>query len=122
MDLGLRVLAVAALAVSAYVHLNLKHLYDGNGDPISQGDLFLVQGLLAALVAVVLLVTGSRWAWWAAAVVGAASFAAVMVSVYTSVGEIGPLPNMHDASWFPSPDKAVSAVAEAAVVVLFVLW
>ena len=45
-----------------------------------------------------------------------ASFGAVMLYRYVDVGAIGPIPNMHDASWLPSPDKAVSAIAEAAVV------
>ena len=121
-DVVLRVLAVAGLAVSAYVHLHLAHVYAGNGDQISQGDLFVAQGVVAAVVAVVLLVTGWRWVWVAAAVVGAASLAAVLASRYTSLGGIGPLPNMHDASWQPSPDKFVSAVAEAAVVAVFLLW
>lgn len=121
-DVVLRVLAVAGLAVSAYVHLHVAHLYAGNGDPISQGDLFVAQGVVAAVVAVVLLVTGWRWVWMLAAVVGAASLAAVLASRYTSLGGIGPLPNMHDASWQPSPDKLLSAIAEAAVVAAFLLW
>ena len=121
-DVVLRVLAVAGLGVSAYIHLHLAHLYAGNGSPISQGDLFVAQGVVAAVVAVVLLVTGWRWVWVAAAAVGAASLAAVLASRYTSLGGIGPLPNMHDASWQPSPDKFVSAVAEAAVVAVFLMW
>jgi hypothetical protein len=118
----LRVLAVAGLAVSAYVHLHLSHLYAGNGGSISQGDLFVAQGVVAAVVAVVLLATGWRWVWVAAGLVGAASLAAVLASRYTSLGGVGPLPNMHDASWQPSPDKLLSAIAEAAVVVVFLLW
>jgi hypothetical protein len=46
----------------------------------------------------------------------------VLASRYTNLGAIGPFPNMHDASWQPSPDKFGSAVAEAAVVVLVVMW
>jgi hypothetical protein len=121
-DLALRVLAAGALAVSAYVHLHLAHLYDGLGSSISAGAMFRAQGIVAALVALLLLVTGSRWAWAAAAGVGAASFAAVMLYRYTSLGAVGPLPNMHDSTWQPSPDKLLSAVVEAAVVVLAVLW
>ena len=121
-DLTLRVLAAAALGVSAYVHLHLAHLFTTLGDTITMGDLFYAQGIVAALVALWLLVRGARLAWWAAAVVGAASFVAVMLYRYVDVGAIGPLPNMYDASWRPSPDKVLSAIAEAAVVVLFVVW
>ena len=118
-DIVLRVLAVAALAISAYVHFHLAHLYDSLGDTITMGALFRVQAAIATVVALWLLVTGNRFAWWAAALVGAASFAAVMTYRYVDVGAIGPIPNMYDASWYPKPDKALSAVAEAAVVVLW---
>jgi hypothetical protein len=45
-----------------------------------------------------------------------------MLYRYVDVGAIGPIPNMHDASWLPSPDKAVSAIAEAAVVVVWLAY
>jgi hypothetical protein len=118
----LRLLAVAGLAVSAWIHLDLAHLYKGLGDTITQADLFYAQAAVAAVVALWLLVTGMRTAWWAAALVGAGSFAAVMLYRYVDVGAIGPIPNMHDASWLPSPDKAVSAIAEAAVVVVWLAY
>jgi len=121
-ELTLRVLAVAGLAVSAFVHLHLAHLYTTLGDTITQGDLFRAQGVVAAAVAVWLLATGHRLAWWTAGVVSALSFGAVMLYRYVNVGAIGPLPNMHDASWLPSPDKMLSAVAEAAVVVIVLVW
>jgi hypothetical protein len=119
---ALRVLAATALAVSAYVHLHLAHLYTTLGSSISMGDLFYAQGVIAAVVAVWLLVSGTPAAWWVAAVMGAASFAAVMLYRYVDVGTLGPFPNMYDASWRPSPDKLASAVAEAGVVVLFGCW
>ena len=122
LDIVLRVLAAAALGVSGYVHLHLAHLYTTLGDTISMGDLFYAQAVVAAVAAAWLLITGTRTAWWLAAAVGAASFVAVMVYRYVDLGAIGPIPNMYDASWRPSPDKVLSAVAEAAVVVLFGYW
>ena len=121
-ELVLRVLAVAGLAYSAYVHLHLARYYVSNGGAISEGDLFRTQGVVALVVAAALLVTGWRYVWILAGLVGLASFAAVMVSRYTSLGAVGPFPDMHEASWQPSPDKLASAVAEAAVVVLVLLW
>lgn len=115
--LVLRLLTAAALGVSAYVHLHLAHLYSTLGSTITQADLFYAQGVIAIVVGVWLLATGMRLAWVAAALVGAASFGAVMLYRYVDVGAIGPIPNMYDASWLPSPDKALSAVAEAAVVI-----
>src|SRR4051812_27063988 len=119
-QLVLRVLAAAALGVSAYVHLHLAHLFAYPGT-ISGTGLFRAQGVVAALVGVALLATGHRWAWVAAAVVGLASFGAVMLYRYVDVGAIGPLPNMYDASWQPSPDKLLSALVEIALPLLWVL-
>jgi hypothetical protein len=119
---ALRVLAAAGLGISAYVHLHLAHMYRSLGDTITQGDLFYAQGAVCIVIGLWLLVTGMRLAWLSAALVGAASFAAVMLYRYVDVGAIGPLPNMSDPSWYPSPDKALSAVAEAAVVVLWLVY
>ena len=117
-DVALRLLGAGALAISSYVHLHLANLYSTLGNTITQGDLFYAQGALAALVALAVLVTGHRYAWLAVALVGLASFAAVMVYRYVNVGAIGPIPNMYEPAWQPSPDKALSAVAEAAAFVI----
>jgi len=116
----LRVLAAAALGISAYVHLHLASRYAYPGT-INGEDLFRAQGIVAAVVAVALLVTGNRWVWLAAAAIGLASFVAVMLYRYVDVGAIGPLPNMYDSTWQPLPEKLLSAIAEAAVPVLWLL-
>jgi hypothetical protein len=121
-ELVLRALAVAGLAYSAYVHLHLAHYYVTNGSTISEAALFRTQGIVALVVAAALLVTGWRWAWLAAGLVGLASVAAVLTSVYTSIGAIGPFPDMHEPTWQPSPDKLASALVEAAVVVIVAMW
>src|SRR5438309_1290098 len=77
----LRVLAAAALATSAYVHLHLAHLYS-YGSSLTGTDLFRAQGIVAGVVAVALLLTGNRWVWLLAALVGVGSFAAVMLYRY----------------------------------------
>jgi hypothetical protein len=117
-DVVLRLLGAGALAISSYVHLHLAHLYASLGDTITMGDLFYAEGAVAAAVALWVLATGNRWAWAAVLLVAAASFGAVMLYRYVNVGSIGPIPNMYDPSWQPSPDKALSAVAEAAGVVI----
>jgi hypothetical protein len=117
-DISLRVFATAALGISAYVHLHLAgHPFNPAPGTLTQARMFYAQGVVAAVVALALLVTGNRFVWWAAAAVGAASFAAVLLYTYVDVGKIGPLPNMNDPGWLPSPEKSLSAVAEAAVVV-----
>jgi hypothetical protein len=70
---------------------------------------------------VALLVSGSRYVWWLAVVVGVVSFAAVMVSRYGTIGAIGPFPDMTDHTWEPKPDKPLSAYAEASVLLWWVL-
>src|SRR3954449_8939665 len=118
--LVLRVIAATCLGISAYVHLHLAHRYGFPGT-ISGETIFRVQGVVAATVAVLLLLTGNKWVWVAAALVGLASFAAVMLYRYVNVGAIGPLPNMYDATWAPSPDKLLSALVELALPLLWVV-
>ena len=116
----LRVLAAGCLGVSAYVHLHLASRY-GYPGTISGETLFRVQGVVAAAVGVLLLVTGNKWVWVVAALVGLASFGAVVLYRYVDVGAIGPLPNMYDATWQPSPDKPLSALVEIAVPMLLLI-
>ena len=115
-DVLLRVLAVAGLGISAYVHLHLASSYPV-GDTITQADLFYAQGAVAVVVGLWLLVTGHRLAWLTAALVAAASLGAVLLYRYVDVGSIGPIPNMYEPVWFT--EKTVSAIAEAATVVLW---
>ena len=114
----LRGLSVAALGISSYVHIHLADNYPYIGT-ISGTQMFYAQGITAAVIALALLITGHRLVWVAAAALGIASFAAVMLYRYTDLGAIGPLPNMHDPTWQPSPDKLLSAVVEAALPVLW---
>jgi hypothetical protein len=112
----LRVLAAIGLGISAYVHLHLASRFGFPGT-ISGTTVFRIQGVVAAVVAVALLTTGNRWAWGLAALIGIASFVAVMLYRYVDVGSIGPLPNMYDPFW--SAEKLLSAVVEIAVPILW---
>ena len=116
-DVALRLMGAAALAISSYVHLHGAHFYTSLGNTITQADLFYAQGAVAALVALWVLVTGNRWAWLAVALVGVASFAAVMTYRYVNVGSIGPIPNMYEPTW-QTNEKLLSAYAEAAAFVI----
>ena len=119
-DIVLRLLGAAALAISSYVHLHGAHFYKSLGDSITQGDLFYAQGAVAAAVALWVLATGHRLAWVAAGLVGAGSFAAVMLYRYVNVGAIGPIPNMYEPTW-QTNEKLLSAYAEAAALVIAVI-
>ncbi len=105
----LRVVAAAALAVVAGVHLRLAPGYSLLGDSVTQGDLFRAQAAVAAVVALALLFRASRVVWLAAAAVGLASLLAVVVTVYVAVPALGPLPRIFEPIWYG--EKVVAAVA-----------
>jgi hypothetical protein len=111
----LRAVAVAGLAVDVWVHATLESTYAGLGDTLTQGRLFGAEAVVAGVVALWLLLTGSRLAWAAAFLVAASALGAVLLYRYVDVGSLGPLPNMYEPSWYFR--KTLSAYAEAAVVV-----
>jgi len=113
----LRGLAAVGLIFAGIVHLHLATRYDGGG-LLSTGNQFRAQ-FASSLVAVVILLIPRRWAWWPAIAVAGATAAAVVASVYLAVGPIGPLPALPHEPWYA--EKAYSAVAEAAVVLLGVI-
>ncbi len=118
--LALRLAVVAALAVDAWVHWDLAPGY-GVAFPGGVGGdvVFRAAAVAAVLAAVALLVTRSRWAWWAAAAVLGSAFVAVVLYRYVDVPQLGPLPAMYEPVWFR--DKTVSAVAEGVGALLAVL-
>ncbi|GAB4081014.1 hypothetical protein [Modestobacter muralis] len=110
-DAALRLVVAAGLAVDAVVHLRLAPGYQ-LADPtgIGQGNLFRVEAVVAALVALLVLVTGSRLAYALAMGVAASALAAVVVTRYVEVPALGPIPSMYEPVWFGQ--KTASAVAE----------
>jgi len=113
--LALRLVAVAGLAVDVWVHATLESQYAGLGDTLTQGRLFGAEAVAAGAVGLWLLLTGSRWAWIAALLIGASALGAVLLYRYVDVGTLGPLPNMYEPVWYFR--KTLSAYAEAAVVI-----
>jgi hypothetical protein len=118
--------AAAGLAMDAYVHLDLAHVYDAaHTSVLSQGDLFRVEAGLAIVAIVGILVRPRRYTAAFAFVVAAGGFGAVMLYRYVDVGAIGPIPSMYEPVWYP--EKTQSAWAEAiaaltALVLLATLW
>ncbi len=107
--LGVRLLTAAALAVSAYVHLDLSTSPYYAAGQLTLGALFLGQAVLAVAVAGWVLVRPSRASWAAAAVVAAASLLALVLSTYVRLPSVGPFPVLYEPFWYA--DKVVAAVA-----------
>lgn len=107
--LVLRVLTAAALAVSAWLHVDLAAGPRYSDGQITLAGLFVAQAVVAGLVALWVLVLADRLSWVAAAVVGAVSLGALVLSVYVEVPSVGPFPTLYEPLWYR--DKVVAAVA-----------
>ena len=108
---ALVIAAVVGLAIDAYTHLHLAGLYDPIHTPtISQGTLFRIEGALAIVAAVGLVVRANRWTALVTVAVAGGGLAALLLYRYVNVGTIGPLPNMYEPLWYH--DKQLSAAGE----------
>ena len=129
MDVLLRMIMAAGLAVDAAVHAQLAPLYAGIRASVSEGQLFELEAGLACLAALAVLAWPARLrpprrlVVAAAMVVAATAFAALLVSRYIDLGAIGPFPNLYEPAWFS--DKTLAATGElvalAAGIPLFLL-
>lgn len=113
---AMRIAVIAALVLSAYIHLKYAHFYSRVGNDITQGTLFKLQGALAIAAAIALGVNARLIGWGGAALVLVGSFGAIMAYRYINIGAIGPLPSMYEPVWNPQGDhlKVVAAIAEGA--------
>ena len=116
--LWLRLVVAGGLAVDAYVHWNLAPDFDsfvGAGPHhVSQGQLFRVEAVLAAIALLLVLFVDHLLAAALAFVTAVGGLAAVLLYRYVDVGAIGPLPDMYDPTWYP--EKTISVIAEGIVV------
>jgi hypothetical protein len=112
-DWPLRVITAGGLAVDAFVHHDLAARYDPNTGtgPLSQGDLFQIEAVVAVVAALLVLVTGSRVAWLFALLVAGSALAGILFYRYNDPGQLGPLPDMYEPFWYP--EKTASMAAEA---------
>ncbi len=111
MDTGLRLVTAAALVVDAVVHLRLAGGYQlAAPGGIGMGNLFRIEAVAALVIALAVLVVGSRLTYAAAFVVALSAVVAVVLYRYVDIPAFGPLPAMYEPVWFL--EKSVSAVAE----------
>jgi hypothetical protein len=111
MEFLLRLLVVAGLAADAWVHwLFAPDMALLKGPYFTAEDLFRAQAILAAVVGVLVLVWARRWTYALAFLVAASAVGALLLYKYVDVGQLGPIPNMYDPSWFTQ--KTISLVGE----------
>ncbi|GID32456.1 hypothetical protein [Paractinoplanes brasiliensis] len=122
-SVGQRVLAVvtaALLGVDAFVHLHDAAQYDQfRSSVMSEGDVFRIQGVVAIVVALALLIWPRVLTWIVSLLVAGSAAVAVTLYTYVNVGQLGPLPNLYENTW-NAPGKAFSAVAETVAALLAV--
>ena len=119
-ELAVRALVVLGLTVDAVVHLRLAPAMDlAAPGGIGGGNLFRMQGAAAGAVALVLLLTGRRWAYVLALLAALSALVPSLLYHVVDVPAVGPVPSMHDPLW--SPEKVVSMVGEALAAALAAL-
>ena len=109
-------LGAVTLGVSAFVHIEIARSLPWVAGGITLMGLFMVRGVIAAVVALWVLVRGDRLAWLAVGAVGLASLAALVLSAYVEIPSIGPLPVIYEPIW--DTDKYVAAAAAGAAAVI----
>ncbi|WP_433176841.1 hypothetical protein [Actinoallomurus sp. CA-150999] len=115
MGLILRLLVVAGLAVDAIIHIHLAGDMGSRGSGLTEGTLFWIQGVVAALVAVLVLIRANRLTYGIAFLVAGSALGAVLLYRYVDVGSLGPLPDMYEPVWYA--EKVATTVAEAVATV-----
>jgi hypothetical protein len=110
---ALRLVTAGALAVSAFVHDDLADRYQLNrSGGMSQVELFQVEAGVAALAALLVLLSARCLVSAFAFGVAASAFAAVPINANYDIGALGPIPDMYEPLWYP--EKTLTAVFEAA--------
>jgi uncharacterized membrane protein len=106
---AIRVGVSATLAVSGVIHANLY--VDGYRSVPTIGPAFLLQAIVFCALAVLILAGGPRWLQWAGAAFALGSLIAFVLS--RTVGLFG----FTEYGWEPSPQAALSVIAEVLTVV-----
>ncbi|MDL4777698.1 MULTISPECIES: hypothetical protein [Thermomonosporaceae] len=104
-------LVAAGLVVDAVVHWRFApDMAYVEGGAIGGDLLFRVQGVVAAVVAVLVLVAARRWSYALAFLVAASAAGALLLYYFVDVGALWPLPDMHEPVWYS--DKTISLAGE----------
>lgn len=114
MDILLRLLVAAGLAVDAWVHWDFAPEMEpgprGAGGAIPGDDLFRAQAILAAVAGVLVLAWARKWTYAIAFLVAGSAVGALLLYYYVDVGRLGPIPAMHDPHWYS--EKTICLIGE----------
>ncbi|MEU5876872.1 hypothetical protein [Spirillospora sp. NPDC047279] len=111
MQIILRLLVAAGLAVDAIVHWRFApDMKSVGSDGIDGQLLFQAQAIAAAVAGVLVLVIANRVTYAIAFLVAASAVGALVLYYYVDVGDLGPIPNMHEPVWYG--EKTLSALGE----------
>ena len=116
--LAVRLLAAAALLVTALIHARLALQLGMGESPLGRGQLFLAQAAVSAIIAMAMFSRNSR-VWLFAVVLSAAGLLGILASVYFPIPSVGPFPPIDDPSWLLT--KATVALADVTVIALWVI-
>jgi hypothetical protein len=116
--LAVRLLAAAALLVTALIHARLAFQLGLGGAPLGRGQLFFIQAVFSAVIATAMFTRNSR-VWLLAVVFSAAGLIAILASVYFPITAVGPFPAINEPTWLLT--KAICALAELTVIALWAI-
>jgi hypothetical protein len=110
------VIVVAGLTIDAYIHFNLASNYELiKTRTLSQADLFRIEGAVAIVAALLLLVRPRRYTAALAAIVAGSALLVLLIYRYNDIGRLGPIPSMYEPIWYTK--KTVAAYAEGAALI-----
>lgn len=116
--LAVRLLAAAALLVTALIHARLAFQLGMGGSPNGRGQLFFVQAVVSAIIAIAMFARDSR-VWPFAVVLSGAGLMGILASVYFPIPSFGPFPAIDEPTWLLT--KAICALAELTVIALWLI-
>ena len=116
--LAMRLLAAAALLVTAIIHARLAFQLGLGGLPFGRGQIVLLTALASAILAIAILSRNSR-VWPLAVVLSGAGLLGILASVYFPVASVGTFPAIDEPIWLLT--KAVCALAELTVIAIWLI-
>ena len=108
--IAVRIVVAVGLIADAWIHFDLASHYDVVRAQISEGTLFRLESLVAAITALLVIAIHRRITLVLAFLVAGSAVAALLLSTYSDPGQIGPLPDMYEPTWFT--EKSLALVAE----------